>query len=163
MPLDIDPIFHTETMVRILREQGSTLYAMELAELIMAKDPKNDSVAQILEELKGDARSSFERFQKGGQAAQAARVKTKLDELEARETERDAPAALLKGSSQKVETPVEGSPAPTVSEPPGEAIAEVVPLNPRSEVPATKETGKVRKLKSLLKNIQKLRGSHDSV
>ncbi|MCC6271908.1 MAG: hypothetical protein IT572_00450 [Deltaproteobacteria bacterium] len=66
MPIDFDPVFHTETMVKILREQGSTQYAMELAELILQKNPQHEGVRRILEELREEARRAFERFKSGG-------------------------------------------------------------------------------------------------
>lgn len=66
MAFELDPIFHTETMVKILREQGHSLHAMELAEQILLKDPENESVRKILEELKAESREAFERFRKGG-------------------------------------------------------------------------------------------------
>lgn len=71
MPLDLDPIFHTVTMVNILREQGSPLYAMELAKIILEKDPENDSVRAILDELKKEGRSAFERFKSAGKSDRA--------------------------------------------------------------------------------------------
>lgn len=72
MPIDFDPVFHTETMVQILREQGSTQYAMELAELILQKNPQHEGVRRILEELREEARRAFERFKSGGRSAEAA-------------------------------------------------------------------------------------------
>ncbi len=66
MALELDPIYHTETMVRILREQGSSLLAMELAEKILQNNPENDSVRQLLGEMKEEARASFERFRQAG-------------------------------------------------------------------------------------------------
>lgn len=71
MPIDFDPVFHTETMVQILREQGSTQYAMELAELILQKNPQHEGVRRILEELREEARRAFERFKSGGRSAEA--------------------------------------------------------------------------------------------
>jgi hypothetical protein len=68
MPLDIDPIYYTETMVKILRDQGSTLSAMELCEKILEQDPGHQGIRQILEELKGEARASFDRFRSSGNA-----------------------------------------------------------------------------------------------
>jgi hypothetical protein len=62
MPLDLDPIYHTETLVKILRDQGSTVTAMELCEKILEKNPDHQGVRKILEELKGEARASFDRF-----------------------------------------------------------------------------------------------------
>lgn len=66
MTLDLDPIFYTETMVKILQEQGSTLYAMELAEKILEQNPGNESVRNILKKLKEEAKSSFDRFRQAG-------------------------------------------------------------------------------------------------
>lgn len=66
MSLELDPIYHTATMVKILREQGSTLHAMELCEKILEKDPDNQRVRKTLEEIKGEARASFERFRQAG-------------------------------------------------------------------------------------------------
>lgn len=66
MPLEVDPVYQTLTMVKILREQGSTLTAMELCEKILEKDPAHEGVRKILEELKGEARASFERFRPSG-------------------------------------------------------------------------------------------------
>ncbi len=71
MPIDFDPVFHTETMVKILREQGSTQYAMELAELILQKNPQHEGVRRILEELREEARRAFERFKSGGRNPEA--------------------------------------------------------------------------------------------
>jgi hypothetical protein len=66
MAIELDPLYQTETMVKIYREQGSSLHAMELAEIILEKDPGNDSVRGILNELKEEARISFERFRQAG-------------------------------------------------------------------------------------------------
>ncbi len=62
MSLELDPIYHTETMVKILREQGCTQHAMELAELILSEHPEKQSVREILEELKEESKKAFERF-----------------------------------------------------------------------------------------------------
>ncbi|MDX1386198.1 MAG: hypothetical protein R3257_01315 [bacterium] len=66
MAIDLDPLYHTETMVKIFREQGSSLHAMELAEIILEKNPGNESVREILGELKKEARISFEKFRQAG-------------------------------------------------------------------------------------------------
>lgn len=66
MALDFDPIYHTEAMVKILREQGSTQYAMELAESILKTNPNHAGVAKVLEELREEARKNFERFKNSG-------------------------------------------------------------------------------------------------
>ena len=75
MPIDFDPVFHTETMVKILREQGSTQYAMELAELILQKNPEHQGVQKLLEELREDARRAFERFKSGGRLPEGGRAR----------------------------------------------------------------------------------------
>ncbi|HCU24878.1 MAG TPA: hypothetical protein DF383_07665 [Deltaproteobacteria bacterium] len=69
MPLDLDPVYHTETMVKILREQGSPQLAMELAESILQKQPDHAGVQAVLEELKVEARQAFERFKNSGRPA----------------------------------------------------------------------------------------------
>lgn len=80
MPIDFDPVFHTETMVKILREQGSTQYAMELAELILQKNPQHEGVRRILEELREEARRAFERFKSGGRSPEASGTSASGDE-----------------------------------------------------------------------------------
>jgi len=80
MPIDFDPVFHTETMVKILREQGSTQYAMELAELILQKNPQHEGVRRILEELREEARRAFERFKSGGRSPEASGTSASEDE-----------------------------------------------------------------------------------
>jgi hypothetical protein len=71
MSLDFDPIYHTETMVKILCEQGHTQHAMELAEAILQVNPGHTAVAKILEELKEEARRNFERFKKTGRSIES--------------------------------------------------------------------------------------------
>jgi len=70
--MDIDPIYHTETMLKILREQGHSQHAMELAELILREKPEHEGVRVILGELKEDARRAFERFKSGGRPQETA-------------------------------------------------------------------------------------------
>ncbi len=66
MAFEIDPFYHTESMVRILREQGSTQHAAELARSILAKDPHHQGVRALLEQLETEAREAFERFRQAG-------------------------------------------------------------------------------------------------
>ena len=70
MPLDLHPIYHTETMVKILREQGSPQLATELAEKVLLQSPGHEGVARILAELREEARLAFERFKNSGRVAQ---------------------------------------------------------------------------------------------
>ena len=112
MALDFDPIYHTETMVKILREQGSTLHAMELAEKILEREPENQSVRQILQELKAEARASFERFRKAGNTEKgAAREESELIqegevvELERVSEKKSEPEAEIEALSPSVEKP----------------------------------------------------------
>jgi hypothetical protein len=69
MSLDLDPVYHTTTMVKILSGQGCTQHAMELAEAILAQHGENAEVRRILEELKTEAKQAFERFKSGGRSA----------------------------------------------------------------------------------------------
>jgi len=66
MGLDLDPYYYTETMVRILRDQGHSQHAMELAELILEKNGENAAVRTLLGEMKTEARRVFERFKNSG-------------------------------------------------------------------------------------------------
>ncbi|MCP5468297.1 MAG: hypothetical protein H7A32_03420 [Deltaproteobacteria bacterium] len=66
MSLEIDEVFYTETMVNILRQQGSKQKAMELAKMILEKKPEHHGVKKILEELEEEARLAFERFVNSG-------------------------------------------------------------------------------------------------
>ncbi len=70
MVLELDSIYHTETMVKILREQGHTQLAMELAETLLKEKGYNENVARILEELKEEARRAFERFKNSGRVGE---------------------------------------------------------------------------------------------
>ncbi len=68
MSLEIHEVFYTETMVDILRQQGSKQKAMELAKKILEKNPQHDGVKKILDELEEEARLAFERFVNSGRA-----------------------------------------------------------------------------------------------
>ena len=94
MGLDLDPFYYTETMVRILREQGHTQLAMELAELILEKNGEHPGVRALFEELKTDARRAFERFKNSGRASGGEAVA--LQEL-AEEAVADEPVDFPRG------------------------------------------------------------------
>ncbi len=94
MPLDLDPIYHTETMVKILREQGSAQYALELAEKILKNNPTQESVKKIWGELKEDMRKAFERFRQGGRAPTAARDSEEDEDVQP-QTEISAPSSPI--------------------------------------------------------------------
>lgn len=128
MALDFDPIYHTETMVKILREQGSTLHAMELAEKILERDPGNASVRSILEELKTEARASFERFRQAGK-----NEKPETEEEAAANAESLSPMAVTESLPK---TPPESASSPD-------------PLKPQDR--------KIRALKGLLTQVQNYR------
>jgi hypothetical protein len=93
MPLDLNPVYHTETMVQILREQGSTQYALELTEKILQKNPGKESVKKIWNELKDDMRKAFERFRQGGRSTTIEK-KNEEDENEIPQEEFPAPSRL---------------------------------------------------------------------
>ncbi len=72
MAFEIDPLYHTESMVRILRDQGSTQHAAELARSILAKDPSHEGVKALLAQLEAEAREAFERFRQAGRGESSA-------------------------------------------------------------------------------------------
>jgi hypothetical protein len=79
MPIDFPPIFYTATMVKILREQGSSQYAIELAELILRERPDHEEVRKLLDEMKEEARRVFERFKTAGKTPEAPSVEAPFD------------------------------------------------------------------------------------
>ncbi len=52
MSFELDPVFHTETMVKILHEQGQIYYATQLCEEIVSKSTDNSSALSLLEAIK---------------------------------------------------------------------------------------------------------------
>jgi len=79
MPIDFPPVFYTATMVKILREQGSSQLAIELAELILKEKPEHEEVRRLLEEMREDARRAFERFKSAGKAPIVPSVEAPFD------------------------------------------------------------------------------------
>ncbi|MCB1214693.1 MAG: hypothetical protein KDK66_04375 [Deltaproteobacteria bacterium] len=63
---ELDPLYHTESMVKLLKEQGSPQLARDLAKKILEKNPHLDSVRTLLSQLEEEAEANFEKFlQKG--------------------------------------------------------------------------------------------------
>lgn len=52
MSFELDPVFHTETMVKILHEQGQIYYATQLCKEIVSKSLDNSSAVALLESIK---------------------------------------------------------------------------------------------------------------
>ncbi len=52
MSFELDPVFHTETMVKILHAQGQVYYATKLCEEIIRKNPENPQMRHLLEGIK---------------------------------------------------------------------------------------------------------------
>ena len=149
MPLDFDPIYHTETMVRILWDQGSTLHAMELAEKILEREPDNASVRAILDELKSEAKASFNRFRKVGKTED---VKKPVPEKAAPEEKPDPVLAEVEVLAEPI---VASEP-----EPEAEKQAEAEPIS----LPVGKLDSRTRKaqvLEGLLTQVQNFRRQHD--
>ncbi|MFO1464650.1 MAG: hypothetical protein U1F66_12820 [bacterium] len=172
MPLDFDPVFHTETMVKILRDQGSTQYAMELAELILQKNPQHEGVRRILEELREEARRAFERFKSAGRPAEggAAVLTEETPEL-------SQSSALLEEVSQAsvVEAPepaIDAGPANLVSDAAGAELPEAAaPASDPEPVrltlvppppPLSRRQAKIRRLEALLRRVQLFRKGADA-
>lgn len=175
MALDLHPLYHTETMVRILREQGSSLYAMELAEIILAKQPEHRAVAQLLDEMKEESRASFERFRQAGRVEEmdegsgdgavpsgesiisedpADAAMATAAEVSEEPVEEEASGHEVKAAAE----PGEGSEcSPETATPPRELPDNVVALrdtSPPSPPP------QVRALETLLQRVQAYRKSH---
>ena len=52
MSFELDPVFHTETMVKILHAQGQVFYATKLCEELAAKSLDNAQALALLEGIK---------------------------------------------------------------------------------------------------------------
>lgn len=52
MSFELDPVFHTETMVKILHAQGQVFYATKLCEEMAAKSLDNARALALLEGIK---------------------------------------------------------------------------------------------------------------
>ncbi len=52
MSFEIDPVFYTETFVKILQGQGHTYHAYRLCEKILSQDESNPRIRELLEKLK---------------------------------------------------------------------------------------------------------------
>ncbi len=114
MTVDFDPLFCTETMVKILRDQGHNLRAIALAEIILKKNPQNESVQKILDEIKEDQRKAFERFRNSGRperggsgsAEKSAAVSEEpepMDEVGGPEEETELKLSLVRGGTPKAD------------------------------------------------------------
>jgi len=168
MPIDFDPVFHTETMVKILREQGSTQYAMELAELILQKNPEHQGVQKLLEELREDARRAFERFKSGGRVPEGEAVRVETSEAAVAEaTAAEAEVAFSEIEAVPIVEP-EVLPEPALaSDSIGTVVEEILhepvhlTLVP-SPVRVSSREKKILRLKSMLARVQILRKAADA-
>ena len=156
MPIDFDPVFHTETMVKILREQGSTQYAMELAELILEKNPQQEGVRRILEELREEARRNFERFKSGGRNIEtgAAVAEERVEPVDAVTVDPEADSETpTESPAEEVSSILAAKEEPGLSEP---ARLTLVP----SPQPRSGREAKILRLQALLRRVQSLRKVH---
>ena len=71
MAVQIHPTYHTLSMLKLLRAQGSTQIAVDLAEQMLRQDPQNAALAELHEALKRELEAAFARFQEGAQRARA--------------------------------------------------------------------------------------------
>lgn len=169
MALEIDPLYQTATMVRILREQGCSQHAMELSEQILAEKGPNAAVEQILAELKEEARRAFERFKNGGRPSERpeeeARDELAFEAIEAVEGNESAaavenPAAadipeagetLEAVATAREEFPLDLSASET-SEEPRETRLALVPEAPLPSLPS-----RLVRLQELLERVERNR------
>ncbi len=52
MSFELDSVFHTETMVKILHRQGQVYHATQLCEKIISKHPEKETLLRLLEGIK---------------------------------------------------------------------------------------------------------------
>lgn len=168
MPIDFDPVFHTETMVKILREQGSTQYAMELAELILQKNPEHQGVRKLLEELREDARRAFERFKSGGRIPESEAVRVETVEVpEAEAAVAEPEVAFSEIEALPIAEP-EAPPEPALVDRPVERVVEEILHEPvrltlvPSPVRVSSREKKIQRLQSMLARVQILRKAADA-
>ena len=55
MAFELDPIFHTETMAKILQSQGHVQLALKVCQQILTKDPANGRIHGLVEKWKMNA------------------------------------------------------------------------------------------------------------
>ncbi len=63
MSFEVDPVFHTKTMIKILQSQGHLQYAARLCEKALEQDESNASMKALLQELK-ELRTPFLKIEK---------------------------------------------------------------------------------------------------
>ncbi len=151
MPLDFDPIYHTETMVKILREQGSTQYAMELAEAILRAQPQHEGVAKILEEIKEEVRKNFEKFRNSGRVAETGTAETS----ESTEGAADTVAASAPSPAEACEPRMIREFAENLEE------IDAPVLVSEKEKPEEKKNRKISQLQCLLEKIRSYRKNYE--
>lgn len=52
MAFEVDTVFYTETMMKILQSQGHFQYAIKIGETLLSEDPGNLAVRDLLRRLK---------------------------------------------------------------------------------------------------------------
>src|SRR5262245_41232944 len=60
MAFELDPVFHTETMVKILKAQGHLSLAANLLEKVLEKSPENPRMLSLRESLRNGGREIVE-------------------------------------------------------------------------------------------------------
>jgi hypothetical protein len=55
MSFELDPLFHTETMVKILQNQGYLQHAAKICEKILAREPDHRNVRDLLDQMRGSS------------------------------------------------------------------------------------------------------------
>ncbi len=76
--MEFNNVYHTKTMVEILRNQGHMNLALKLTEQILASQSENIDILQMNLEIKEEIKRSFEKFKRAGQTVRA--VVTEVDE-----------------------------------------------------------------------------------
>ena len=75
MAFELDPLFHNQTMVKILLSQGHLLYAGKICQKLLARDPENESLKELYEKTKTNFMKNF-----AGVAAKSEKTKEEEEE-----------------------------------------------------------------------------------
>ncbi|MFO1520259.1 MAG: hypothetical protein U1F57_11465 [bacterium] len=110
MAFELDSVYHTETMVKILKEQGHLQLAMRVCGKVLEIHPERSHLRELYERL----RNPFLRF---GKSSSEPAETSEPFEVEEEITEPGVEAAALQAEESQVSSP------PAVSVPPEEEVA----------------------------------------
>lgn len=148
MSFDLDPVFHTETMVKILHAQGQVYYATKLCEELVEKSADPASAASLLEAIKkGHIPEKVPAYQKKVAAEPEAPAAFEDDITEPGIT---FEALEIKDEEQQLlaESVSEPVPSPALSLEPEDSVPPA-PMEAAAEEPSPERQAELRKLSLL--------------